>query len=135
VSEEKGLQVYYRVETEGERVKELEKAFGRRFYLSGDPERMSYAWAVKVAFCCDEMEANWNRELIRFDFGSGEVFVSVRQHESWYDGGEIERVVPIRYCPWCGREIRLIRVSRDERGLRCLLKFGPLTEPSGSRPS
>jgi len=114
VSEEKGLQVYYCIETEEERVKELEKAFGRRFYLSGDPERMSYAWAVEAVFCCEEMERNWNEEFVYFDFNSDGVFVGVRHRESWYDGGEIERVVPIRYCPWCGREIRLIRAPCNE---------------------
>jgi len=111
VSEEEGLQVYFCIETEAERAKELEEAFGRRFYSSGDPGRMSYAWIVEVVFCCEEMEMNWNRELIRFDFDSDKVFVGVRHCESWYDGEEIERIVPIMYCPWCGREIQLIQVS------------------------
>lgn len=123
MSEEKGLQVYFCVETEAERVKELEKAFGRRFYPSGDPDRMSYAWAVEVVFCCGEMETNWNRELIRFDFDAGKVFVGVRHRESWYDGGEIERIVPITYCPWCGRKIELIRapfnVAKGKKGIGC----------------
>ena len=108
------MQVYYCIETEKERVKELEKAFGRRFCPSGDPGRMSYAWAVEAVFCCEEMERNWNEEFVCFDFDSDGVFVGVRHHESWYDSGEIERVVPIRYCPWCGREIRLIQVPCKE---------------------
>ena len=116
MSEEKGLQVYFRVETEAERVKELEKAFGRRFYLSGDPGRMSYAWAVEAVFCCEEMETNWDRELVRFDFDSEKVFVGICRRESWYGSGEIEQTIPMRYCPWCGRKIKLIQVPYSEEG-------------------
>jgi len=114
VSEKKGLQVYFCVETEAERVKELEKAFGRDVSPPRDPEKISCAWPVEVFFCCDIMEMSWDRGLIHLDFDSDQVFVGVHFHESWYDSGEIEQVIPIKYCPWCGREIRLIRVSCDE---------------------
>ena len=93
-------------------MKELEKAFGRDVSLPHDPEKISCAWPVEVSFCCDMMEANWDEEFITFDFRPDEVLVGIRHREFWHDGEE--QVVPIRYCPWCGGKIQLIRVPCNE---------------------
>lgn len=68
-----------------------------------------------IWFCCQEMQGEWD---ILIGFGikghrrttSREVNIFASHHMQM-SGNSVLGVVEIRYCPWCGEEIEVVRVK------------------------
>jgi hypothetical protein len=67
---------------------------------------------TRVVCCCDEMERRWNRLL---GFGARDVractsrVVSLFVDRPQTNGRTVLELVSIRYCPFCGEEVELVR--------------------------
>lgn len=81
--------------------------------------------ALRIDFCCDEMEESFTDEPLfhfgfgnpkpRFmnDYGFPQVTISYNDSSVW-DSYEIEHHtnIPIKYCPFCGGKIECIEIKR-----------------------
>ncbi len=70
-------------------------------------------------YCCDEMDAMVDRELIRYgplsSLSNGRIVTEINTDYHLHFGEERPTYAGIHYCPWCGRALSRDLWNREKK--------------------